>query len=442
MYYAQVKRFIECWDGDNAFRKVFADNPAEALKSYDLKVDSKEVAALCRHDKNNRIRVADQIKGRPALKGYGEYVEAVNKFSLEIRQKQIDISNPIFETWSTRQKARFSTQAPSDWSEKNPFLAFSIELSEGCSVGCSYCAGAAEKLRCVATFTKDNEMLFRGILDALVEFLGSDSLYGLLYYFTEPLDNPDYEKYLQAYYDAMGEIPQTTTAAWFRDVDRTRRLLAQSEALGGVIERFSINSLKHFRFCMETFTAEDLGKVKLVLNYQEALTNLYRSGRALSLSDAIDGTTACVCGFLVNLAARTVKLVSPCIEPDLWAKGYRILAEATFDNLLDFKEFLTFCQSTVMNRVLANKGTLRFRNDLDIQNHHGNKAILKTRYRQITIESELGIDLLKIIGETRSLKEIVSLLSEKYSAIQIHGLLNLWWDKGLFEDSEGPVQFP
>lgn len=94
-----------------------------------------------------------------------------------------------------------------------------------------------------------------------------------------------------------------------------------------------------------------------------------------------------------------------------------------------------------MNRVLTNEGTVRFRNDLYIQNHHGNKAILKTRYRQITIESELGIDLLRTIGETHSLKEIVSRLSGKYSETQIYGLLNLWWDKGLFEDIGGLVSF-
>ena len=441
MHYAQVKRFIECWDGDNAFRKVFADNPAKALRSYDLKVDPKEVAALCRRDKNDRIRIADLVKGRPALKAYGEYVEAINKFSLEILQKQIEILNPIFETWSARQKARFSTQAPSDWSEKNPFLAFSIELSEGCSVGCSYCAGAAEKLRSVAPFTQENEMLFRGILGALTEFSGVDSIYGLLYFFTEPLDNPDYAKYLQAYYDEVGEIPQTTTAAWFRDIARTRRLLAQSKALDGGVERFSINSLKHFRFCMETFTAEDLKKVNLVLNYPEAFSHLYKSGRALSLSDAIDGTTACVCGFLVNLATRNVKLVSPCIEPDIWPKGYRILAESTFAGIPDFKAFLTFCQNTIMNSVLASDRALRFRRDLDIQIHRDNMAILKTRYRQMTIESEMGIAMLRLIDGSQSPEEIVSNLSEKYSATKIYGLLNLWWDKGLFEDSEGPVQF-
>ena len=441
MHYAQVKRFIECWDGDDAFRKAFADHPATALETYDLEVDPKAVAVLCRQDKNDHIKIADLVKTQPALREYADYINFLNSFECNVVERHAKILNPVLEAWSARQGARFSTQAPSNWSKKNPFLVFSIELSKGCSVGCAYCAGAAEKLRSIAHFTQENKTLFRGILDALTEFSGGNSLYGLLYFFTEPMDNPDYEKYLQAYYDEMGEIPQTTTAAWFRDIGRTRRLLAQSEALDGGVERFSINSLKHFRFCMETFTAEELKKVNLVLHYPEAFSYLYKSGRAISLPDAIDGTTACVCGFLVNLPERTVKLVSPCIEADIWPKGYRILAESTFESVPEFNAFLTFCQNTIMNRVLAPDWMLKFRDDLDVQINRNEGAILKTRYRQMAIDREPGITLVHLIDGRHSPEQIVNQLSDKYSATAIYGVLNFWWDKGLFEDSEGPVQF-
>ena len=66
---------------------------------------------------------------------------------------------------------------------------------------------------------------------------------GLCYYATEPLDNPDYECFLVDFHAEFGRVPQTTTAAATRDIERTRRLLRWGQqtferVLRRMIERY------------------------------------------------------------------------------------------------------------------------------------------------------------------------------------------------------------
>jgi hypothetical protein len=73
---------------------------------------------------------------------------------------------------------------------------------------------------------------------------GEAATAGYCYWGNDPLDNPDYESFLIDFHDIIKAFPQTTTAQADRHVDRVRALLRLSEEKGGMIDRFSILTLK------------------------------------------------------------------------------------------------------------------------------------------------------------------------------------------------------
>lgn len=333
-----IKRFMEYWTGDPVFQKRFSDSPKAAVIEYALVVDADACAILT--ESNPDIKTH-----HPDISAYQAWTRAlVQKRRLMRHEGRTD--NPAFAAWRSRQIMRYYHQATPVFFDKNVHLPWTIELSEGCSIGCSYCGFNAGPLRHVARFTPENERLFRGILGVMARFFGKGAELCILYNATEPLDNPDYEKYLHAFYQELAVTPQTTTAAWFRDLPRTRRLLEQSRAENGYVNRFSINSVPHFHLVMKWFSARELDDVLLLKMWPEASTPKVLAGRGKQSGIGhIKGTVGCTTGFRINLCERRISLLSPTNDLERWPNGEMVFAEDRFDSPEQVARFVKKCNS-------------------------------------------------------------------------------------------------
>lgn len=424
---------MEWWTGDPRFRSSLEKDPWGTVRKYRVEVDPLAVSLLRNiGGQDDRSLPAD---AHPGVKSYYRKMQRTRDGIAELR-KLANSGNPAFAKWRSRQMARLAGQDHSLDSSRNPHLLFAVELSWGCSLQCDYCGVAAGPLRAVARFEAENEKLFREILHSFKEFFGDGSHLGLLYWATEPLDNPDYEKYLTAFYEEFGRTAETTTAAWYRDIGRTRRLLRQNKRQKAMGLRFSINSLSHLELCMETFSARELKKVELIMNHPESLTNISRTGRARQVPRAIDGTSACVTGFLINLPGKTVKLISPCIEPERWPLGYRIFKESSYKDGKHLLQFLRGCESAIMERTLDENHIPRLRRDFDVSEDKAGQITLTSKYRRFTVPEGLAADLVHAFDGKLRVRQILDKLSESYPPAAVRFAINAWWDEGFIEDFE------
>ena len=199
--------------------------------------------------------------------------------------------------------------------------------------------------------------------------IGPAAGFGVCYWATEPLDNPDYEKFLGDFHDVLGVFPQTTTALPMKDPQRTRALLALSRSKGGVIERFSILSLALFRKVLRTFTPEELLFTELLPRNQESLLVTANAGRARAKFAAQQqqrpaGTIACVAGFKINMVERSIELIAPCAATDRWPLGYWSYDVRTFADAGELESVLPTMIRTYMPPTLRYADRIRFREDL------------------------------------------------------------------------------
>jgi radical SAM family RiPP maturation amino acid epimerase len=431
-----VKRFAEWWRGDARFRAEFVAAPEPALRARGLELPADALSLLCVVP-GQRDPDVELLAGDPRLAGYSRYLAELERASAAFVRRRESLPAPVVQAWRARQMARVASEAPTAWSDGNAHLVFAIELCDGCSVGCSYCGGAAHRLRSVARFREDNERLFRTALRTVAELSGLASPAGILYHFTEPLDNPDYERYLLACRDELGEIPQTTTAAWQRNPARTRRLIELSSAQAGLVVRFSINSLADFHRCMDVFGADELARVRLVFHYPEAFSQYYSSGRGAGVEGAVPGSCVCVTGFLVNLARRTVELVAPCVEPERWPLGHRVLARGRFAEPASLERLLRRCVDEVMSARLGAAVVPMFRADLRVSSER-DTVTLTSACRRIRLGGGLAPRLARQLDGRRSVAEVVGAFPGEEAAAE--DVLQAWWERGLLEDSLEPAE--
>lgn len=370
---AHVKRFLERWQGDEAFRADLAVDARRAAETRGLRCDAERLRPLWDADhpasKDMTLDVPREVMR------YRAFITEKLAHRDELRRT----GNPTlqnFNLWRLRQMVRTTSQLGHARAHGivHPISAF--ELSRGCSVGCWFCGVSAPKLDDVFVYTDRNRGLWRDVLTALRERVGPAAWQGFCYWATDPIDNPDYEKLCCDFHDILGYFPQTTTALPLRDVARTRRLLALSEERGCMLNRFSIVTSKNLDGVHETFTAEELAFVELVMQNSKKTTSKALTGRAREralreaaknggrLDDGqrlLDGglqvqgledagaagvavidtsTVACISGFLTNMVDRTVKLVSPCPASDRWPLGYRVHAQGRFDTAEQFADLI------------------------------------------------------------------------------------------------------
>jgi radical SAM family RiPP maturation amino acid epimerase len=469
---AHIKRFAEYVAGDPVFRQKLEDNidnPAVVAREYNLDVDPDLLRPLF-HIPYMAYRFQNADDRWPLAKKWDAYVQEMLKNRDEIVHASSTAEvNPLFDKWRQRQMSRLRSELGTGQSGiVHPIAAY--ELSRGCSVGCWFCGISADKFKGHLPFTEENEKLWRGILEAMVERFGAAAQTGFCYWATDPADNPDYVKYMKVHHEITGVVPQTTTAAPLRNLALTREVLQLFNEHKCVVNRFSIVSIGQFRKVLATFTPEELLGVELVLQHKGALTVKAAAGRALEQSplspaaakrnsgedkpgvvkgnaasatpEASDGTIACVTGFLVRPLEGTVQLVSPTRATKKWPDGYRIYGEATFSNAREFGAAIDELVAAHIAKPLRGADQLAFRNDLGFRRQANGFRVLNDR----TSVDVCGRHWIGALGESiRSGTKTVAQVTAEVCAMganvfEITGVLNDIYQAGFLDDDPAARQ--
>jgi radical SAM family RiPP maturation amino acid epimerase len=354
-------------------------------------------------------------------------------------------------------------------------------LSKGCSIGCSFCAFAAEKLQGVFAHTPENASLWREILETALDLFGPAVLTAICYWATEPSDNPDYLRFLKDFCDLTGIVPQTTTAAPLKNLDWTRELLQLRKENPSTPDRFSILSTVMLGRVHEAFSAEELLCVELVQQQPSAMIPKARSGRARlskrwlpkappALNESRSGpaaqpcegpnpsqgcssgqsdapraavirssrTISCLSGYLVSMMDRTIQLVSPCAATDRWPLGYRVHAQGRFANASDFRKFIERSIAECMDDHLGGDEPLAFRRDLTYAPLPGGFSLTNDYFAHKVTDAPLMARLGEMVGKgNMTAGEVMdALLREGGDLLEVTGAIKGLFDKGLLDDEK------
>ncbi len=342
---AQTKRALELWTMEPGFRSAFLAAPAETLAACGLSVDAFAVKVLC----DPETAMAYREKPPEALPRAARRYRAFLREKIEGRERMAREdcvpAHPAFRAWRLRQRNRCWVELGKR-NESLIHVPLTFELDLGCSVGCPFCGVMAPRHQKVCRYDED-AALWKGILAFAKETIGDAAGHATCYYATEPLDNPDYEKFVDDFFDVFGIVPQMTSAASMRNPERTRAYLTESLKKNRRVHRFSVLSLDILHRIFETFTPEELLCVELLPQFAEAPGNMFasagraRKNAAVHVETAEDGNTiACISGFIVNMAEKSVRLITPCGSSEERPTGEILVAKERFTDLEDFRRVL------------------------------------------------------------------------------------------------------
>lgn len=406
-FIVQMKRFLECVEGDAAFRKSvdtghFTPEQLAHLRDIGITFSVNDVALMWKEPEtaqalfttNPIMESVEDVPGNtleaskhyPLLYVWTRFVFLKNMMNRHNTQRIVVMpsQDPRFAKWRQRRIAATKSElGPYGLSIDHPTLA--IELAVGCSVGCYFCAYDAPKLQTVFDYTVPvNRALFRGVAQSLTDVMGP-ALAGraLLYYSTEPNDNSHYIDFMKAYHEITGRVVCTSTARY--DEAWIRNLVAYYREGSYPWPRISVLSRKVMQRLHQQFTPDEFRDVTLVMQQRdnEPLREKVPGGRPKmlerlhNLADShapedvppVDGSLpqgsiACVSGFLINMIEKTVKLVSPCYTTMQYPYGYRVFDEAQFETVSDFDRIIRAMVDRKMMAKPYPSMPMRFRDDL------------------------------------------------------------------------------
>jgi len=364
---ALFKRCMDWYTVDPAFRRMMNQKPEEAIRRLGF---TGQVDPLLAREAIRFIVYRKDEEGtaekNPCVLALQEFQKPIMKWVKEMHEPS-HIASRDLSRYLDYQRER--CQKESELIRNHPmvyYFPFCIELSHGCRIQCPFCGLKAEPYKESFLYTKENADLYKEILTALKEYTGDLGGCCPQYFATEPLDNPDYEKFLTDMKSIFGHMPQTTTAAADLDPVRVKRFMASSpeeELYVEALWRFSIRSLAQFKKIMAHYSPEDLLYVELLANNPESVNRYSDSGRArrgAGIGGGIDASTfeaaqnntstpakpnaaysiSCIAGLKINMADRTMAFIEPVVPDEAYPLGYRVLDEAVFADGPDFKKKL------------------------------------------------------------------------------------------------------
>ena len=393
----QIKRFLEWFRGDPEFRdSLLRDNcppeTVERLRRIGVTFDPDALAPFWRQpaliesilqgdlgcdSTEDGDSLATFRADYPLIDLWLRHVEGRYHLRRAELKRVIDIPrSPAFDAWRKRRiQATRSELGFFGYLIDHPILAF--ELGDGCSIGCWFCGFAARKL----TRNLDHAQgagLFRDIARVCADLFGArEAGLALLYYGTEPHDNPHYLDFVRDY-EAITGCRVCTSTAVVTDVPWMRELLAYYRASRLPWPRLSVLSKSLLLKIHELYSPDELRDVELLMQMRDQCRPKITSGRILeeqsdfrAIGDQAwcgctipQGSIACVSGFLINLVEHTIQLVSPCYTSKRWPYGYRVFDTTRFTDADEFRRALERMIDERMPLAPPSDQPARFRDDL------------------------------------------------------------------------------
>jgi radical SAM family RiPP maturation amino acid epimerase len=394
----QIKRFFECLRGDPVFAASAADGSflpenRHRLKQIGINFNVDEFALLWKSPRAvgdyleayskgvaERLPVdtLETVNAYPLFTLWARFVRLKSAFENHVRRRIIPVhTQPEFNAWRSRRvlSAR-SELGYYGYTINHPVLSF--ELSDGCSVGCWFCAFAAHRLQGVLDYTENKE-LFRGVVQTCIDLFGQEqAATAMLYCGTEPHDNPSYMRFLEDYTELTGTPPFTSTAV-AHDIDYIKEITGFYRRGPYAALRISVLSQSMLSQIHNNFSPDELRDTDLLMQMKEGGPTKVTSGRILKNQEGLrsceagdsimgcsvpQGTIECMSGLLINLVTRTIRVISPCYSSPRWPYGFRIFDTATFSSVQDFKEAVHAIIERSMPESPQNETPIRFRDDL------------------------------------------------------------------------------
>ena len=331
---ALAKRFYERWRGDRDFREALEIDPQRTLAEAGLPFTPEEVRSI--YDS------AEASRPSQAARQLQAFLREKLTWRSSLRE-QMKLPTPGLDAWRRRQVQRCAWQLGSANADAIIHPPAAFELSRGCTVGCWFCGVSAGKFQGHWPASPENLMLWRQVLEVMLELCGPAGASSFLYWATDPLDNPDYESFCLEFAKVFGHFPQTTTALALRNVERTRSLIRLAQQHGSPNDRFSVLTRKQLLGIHQAFSPEELLQVELVLQNKESLGVQSAAGKALAKLDPKTSTAhtiACISGFLFNMPEQSVRMITPCPASEQFPDGYQTLHQSTFADARQLREIL------------------------------------------------------------------------------------------------------
>lgn len=456
---SHVKRAVERWVMDPDFREAYLADAVRALADIGAEVTPEDVAPIIEEEPARRMNKAlreGRVDGFPAAaRRYRKFIWEKIADRTEHRN-EAGSHHPVMETWRKRQVHRCVGELGPAKAESIVHAPAAFELARGCSVGCWFCGVDAPRLEQTWDWTHETSAFWRGCLAAFRDVIGSCAAFSFCYWATDPLDNPDYGRFIRDFHATLGRCPQTTTAMPTRDLERTRRVLRMAAELESRIDRFSVLTVKMMRQVHDFFTPEELLRVELIPQNKESnatrhlkavagRARAFKAKRGAELVPLEEGSTiACVSGFLFNMIDRSVKIVSPCSSSDRFPLGYWILDEETFDSPQDLRDRLERMIFRSMRTTLRVTDVVRPRRDLAVEMEDGRlsfrSTFLKVRFRDFP---HLGA-VARLLGLGLTAGDL-ALAIEKEHEVPLDATMRLllgFFDKGLLDEEPEPRPAP
>ena len=443
---ADVKRVLEKWILDADFHDAYQQDPDRALAETDLDVDPETIKLLLNKDAAKEMITAleeGEIVWDDLPESYRFY-KAFMKEKIAMRERLRNEAcvpdEPRFKAWRERQDRRCMLELGSKTLSmiQAPLM---FELSEGCSVGCPFCAVAAKKLQGVFRYTEEHAALWREILQRFHALIGEAAGSGAIYYDCEGLDNPDYEKFLADYFAEFGVVPQTTTAASTRNVERTRALLQYGKENDPHVDRFSVVSPAMRDKVFESFSPEELLLVELLPQFPEApechLIEVGRN-RAEDREDEVGDTIACISGFVVNMQEKSVRLMTPFISDKAHPTGEWVLEKSSFATADDLEQAVRRMIAQYMPERLELDGRCGASCGFRLEEKEGKVWVhghgIGVAMMEATIEQDVLDQLVAMLRERKHTGyDILGALPEDANIAHVILLLKALWNHGLVD---------
>ena len=443
---ARMKRLAEKWNLDADFRKAYESDPEKTLAEIAPDVDPEAFRLLINKDAAENLAEdlkAGKLSEKDIPESYVIYKASVREKILhreKLRQTYCVPDEPHFRAWRERQQKRCYMEMGSS-AQRMVQAALMFELTLGCSVGCPFCGVASQGLRGIFRYTAENAALWRETLRRMHALIGDAAGRGTCYYSCEGLDNPDYEKFLSDYFREFGVVPQTTTAASTRDLERTRALLRFADENDPHIDRFSVISAAMRDTIFEAFTAEELVNVELLPQFPGAPGNCFaKVGRNRGKDDenAVGGTIACASGFIVNMQEKTLRLMTPFVSDRDHPTGEWILEKCAFRSAEDLEKQMRRMIETYMPLELDFEKRVGASCDFSLEETDGNVRVGAHGVRVDMLHAPMaqaGLDTVVTALKARRCTgdEILELLPEDMNPAQSILLLKQLWDHGLID---------